>query len=136
LCEAANPDDVPKILKQKIQSEKCLISIIWGGTGIKSLLHIPKGMKYSTIFFVESVVPLWWNISVRRVGGKRFEASWSIWTMRDRTTTEKVRQLLLQQKNIESLPQLTVQIYRRVASSFLECSRNECREHHTARRMN
>jgi hypothetical protein len=47
---------VPEIPKQKIQSEKCLISIICGGTGIKSMLYVPKGMKYNTTFFVESVV--------------------------------------------------------------------------------
>jgi hypothetical protein len=31
--------------------------IIWGSTGIKSLLSVPKGMKYNTTFFVKSVVP-------------------------------------------------------------------------------
>jgi hypothetical protein len=55
--------------------------------------------------------------------------------MHDRTEAEKVRQLLLRQKPVEFLPQLTVQIYLRVTSS-LECPRNECREHHTARQMN
>jgi hypothetical protein len=35
----------------------CLISIIWGNTGIKSLLHAPKGMEYNTTFIVESGVP-------------------------------------------------------------------------------
>jgi hypothetical protein len=52
LCWAANPDDVPEIAKQKIQSEQCVISIMWGSTVIKNLLHVSKGMKYSTIFFV------------------------------------------------------------------------------------
>jgi transposase len=54
---AANPDDVPEIPKQNIQSEKYLISIISGSTRIKSMCHVPKGMKYNTTFFVESVVP-------------------------------------------------------------------------------
>jgi hypothetical protein len=48
---------MPEILKQIIQSEKCLISIILGSTGIKSLLSVPKGMKHNTTFFIESVVP-------------------------------------------------------------------------------
>jgi hypothetical protein len=48
---------VPEIPKQKIQSEKYLILIIWGSTGIKSLLYVPKGMKHNIIFIVESVVP-------------------------------------------------------------------------------
>jgi hypothetical protein len=48
---------VPEIPKQTIQSEKCLISIIWGSTGITKLLHVPKGMKYNATFFIESVVP-------------------------------------------------------------------------------
>jgi transposase len=30
--------------------------MIWGGTGIKSLLYVPKGINYNTTFFVESVV--------------------------------------------------------------------------------
>jgi hypothetical protein len=34
-----------KFQGKKVQSEKYLISIIWGGTGIKSLLYVPKGMK-------------------------------------------------------------------------------------------
>jgi hypothetical protein len=50
-------DDVPEIPKQKIQSEKCLISMIWRSTVIKNLLYVPKGMKYNTTFFVELVVP-------------------------------------------------------------------------------
>jgi hypothetical protein len=33
---------VPEIPKQEIQSEKCLISIIWGSTRIKTLLYVPK----------------------------------------------------------------------------------------------
>jgi hypothetical protein len=53
----ANPDDVPKIPKQKIQSEKCLVLIIWGSTGVKGLLYVSKCIKYNTSFFVESVIP-------------------------------------------------------------------------------
>jgi hypothetical protein len=48
---------VPEIPKQKLESEKCFILIIWGRTTIKSLFHVPKGTKYNTTFFVESVVP-------------------------------------------------------------------------------
>jgi hypothetical protein len=57
LCWAANPDDVREIPKQKIESDKCLSSMIWGSTRIKSLLYVPKAMKYNTTFSVESVVP-------------------------------------------------------------------------------
>jgi hypothetical protein len=56
-CWGANPDDASEISKQKIRFEKCFILIIWGRTGIKSLLYVPKGMKYHMAFFVESVVP-------------------------------------------------------------------------------
>jgi hypothetical protein len=48
---------VPEIPKQKIQSERRLISISLGGTEIKNMLYVPKGMKYNTTFFVESIVP-------------------------------------------------------------------------------
>jgi hypothetical protein len=68
-------------------------------------------MKYSTAFFVESAVLDLVEQSVRRVGGKRFEALWSTWTMHDCITAEEVRRLLLQQRLVESLPQLAAQIY-------------------------
>jgi transposase len=48
---------------------------------------------------------------------------------------KKVRQLFLQQKLVESLPQPTVQINFRVTSS-LECSRNECWKHRIVRQRN
>jgi hypothetical protein len=48
---------VPEIPKQKIQSEKCLISVIWGSTGIKNLLYVSRGMKYNATICVELVVP-------------------------------------------------------------------------------
>jgi hypothetical protein len=123
---------VPEILKQKINRRVPNFDYLTS-TGIKGLLYVPKGVKYNTIFFVELVVRIWWNTSVTRVDRKRFEALWSIWTTHDGTTAEKVRQFLLQQKPVESLLQLTVQIYLGLTFSSLECSRNECREHHTVR---
>jgi hypothetical protein len=87
-CWAANPYDVPEIPKQKIQSEKCLVSIIWGSTWIKSRLDVPKGRKYNTTFFVESVVPGLVE-HVKKFSGQLFKALWPIWTMQDRTTAEK-----------------------------------------------
>jgi hypothetical protein len=56
-CWSANPEEVPEIPRQEIHSEKWLISIIWRGTGVKSLLSVPKGLKYNATFFVESAVP-------------------------------------------------------------------------------
>jgi hypothetical protein len=35
---------------------KCIISMIWGSTGINILMFVPKGMKYNATFFVQSVV--------------------------------------------------------------------------------
>jgi hypothetical protein len=46
-----------KFRSKKTQSEKCVISIIWGSTGVKSLLYVLEGMKYNATFFVESAVP-------------------------------------------------------------------------------
>jgi hypothetical protein len=48
---------VLEIPKQKMQSDKCPISVIWGSRGIKSTLYVPTGMKYNITFFVELVVP-------------------------------------------------------------------------------
>jgi hypothetical protein len=92
---------VPEIPKQNIQSEKCLVSMIWGGTWIKSLLYLPKDMKYNTTFFVESVVPDLVEHICQESRGKTLPG---IMDHLDNTrpTTAKVGQLLLQQKPVES----------------------------------
>jgi histone-lysine N-methyltransferase SETMAR len=54
---AASREDVPERLRQKIDTEKCLISILWSVNGIHSLLDIPKGMTYNTAFLCDTVIP-------------------------------------------------------------------------------
>jgi hypothetical protein len=49
-------DLVPTRTQQKIDTEKCLISVIWSVNGIHSLLDVPKGMTYNSTFFCQSVV--------------------------------------------------------------------------------
>jgi hypothetical protein len=44
-------------IKQTIDAEKCLISILWFVNGIHSLVDIPKGESYSSAFFCNVVVP-------------------------------------------------------------------------------
>jgi hypothetical protein len=61
--------------KKKVQSAKYIISMIWGNTGVKSLLHVLKGMKYNTTFFIESVVFDLVETSISRAEGERFEVS-------------------------------------------------------------
>jgi hypothetical protein len=77
---------MPQIPKQRIQFEKCLISIIWGSTGTKSLLYVPKDMKYNTTFFVESVIPDLVEHVCQESRRKTLRGIRSIWTMHDRTT--------------------------------------------------
>jgi hypothetical protein len=48
---------VPERIKQKIDTEKCLISVIWSVNGIHSLLDVPKGTTYDTTFFCDVVTP-------------------------------------------------------------------------------
>jgi hypothetical protein len=93
-------------------------------------------MKYNTIFFVESVVPDFVEHVCQESRQKTLRGIMvDVDNVRPPNST-KVRQLLLQEKSVESLPQFTVQIHLRVTSSSLEWSRNECQEHHTARQMN
>jgi hypothetical protein len=54
---APSRDDVPEKIEQKIDTEKCLISIIWSVNGIHSLLDVPKGTTYNSTFFCDIVVP-------------------------------------------------------------------------------
>jgi hypothetical protein len=49
-------DLIPTTTEQKIESEKCLISIIWSVNGIHSLLDVPKGTTYNSTFFCQSVL--------------------------------------------------------------------------------
>jgi hypothetical protein len=44
-------------VSQKIDTEKCLISIFWCVNGIHTLLNVPKGSTYNTAFFCDQVVP-------------------------------------------------------------------------------
>jgi hypothetical protein len=54
---APSRDEVPEKLKQKIDTEKCLILVIWSVNGIHSLLDVAKGTAYNTKFFSDFVVP-------------------------------------------------------------------------------
>jgi hypothetical protein len=47
----------PEKASQKIDTEKCLISIFWSINGIHTLLDVPKGSMYNTAFFCDQVVP-------------------------------------------------------------------------------
>jgi hypothetical protein len=108
---------------------------LFGVTGIKSLLHVPKGMKYNTTFFVESIVR---DLVEHVCQESRSKTLRGIMVHLDNArphNSRKVGQLLLQQKPVESLLQFTVQIHLRVTSSSLECSRNECPEQNTALQM-
>jgi hypothetical protein len=46
-----------KRIKQKIDTEKSLISVIWFANGIHSLVDIPKGTTYNSALFCDYVVP-------------------------------------------------------------------------------
>jgi hypothetical protein len=49
-------DLVPTRTEQKIDAEKCLISVIWSVNGIHRLLDVSKGTTYSSTFFCQSVL--------------------------------------------------------------------------------
>jgi hypothetical protein len=50
-------DDIPERASQKIDTEKCLISLLWSVNGIHSLVDVPKGSTYNSAFFDDTVVP-------------------------------------------------------------------------------
>jgi hypothetical protein len=50
-------DEIPERIKPKIDTEKCIISVIWSVNGIHSLLDVPKGTTHNRTFFCDVVVP-------------------------------------------------------------------------------
>jgi hypothetical protein len=52
---ARSHDEFPQRIKQKIHTEKCLVSILWSVNGIHSLLIMPKG-THNTAFFADAVM--------------------------------------------------------------------------------
>jgi hypothetical protein len=57
LVWAPSRDEVPERFKQKLDTEKCLISVIWSVNGIHSLFYVPKGTTYNTTFFCDVSFP-------------------------------------------------------------------------------
>jgi hypothetical protein len=50
-------DEVPERLRQKINTEKCLISLLWSVNGIYDLVDVPKSRTYNSAFFCDTVAP-------------------------------------------------------------------------------
>jgi hypothetical protein len=53
---AQSRDEVPETISQKIDSEKCLISVLWSVNGIHSLEYVPKGTTYDSALLCEDLV--------------------------------------------------------------------------------
>jgi hypothetical protein len=127
---------VPQIPKQKIEYKTCIISIIWGGTGIKSLLYVPKGMKYNITFFIESVVP---NLVEHSCQESRRKTLQDMMVHLDSARPHNSRKGEAALTATKSR-QIPAPAYSRhpSLSGFLVfgMSRNKCREHHAARQMN
>jgi hypothetical protein len=52
----ASHDELPRRIKQKTDTEKCLVSILWSVNGIHSLHDVPRGKTYKTAFFTDAVL--------------------------------------------------------------------------------
>jgi hypothetical protein len=52
----ASRDEVPEIPMTELESDKCIISIIWSLSGIPSLLALIKGMKNNSQYFCQNVI--------------------------------------------------------------------------------
>jgi hypothetical protein len=60
LCDsvwAASGDEVSQRIKQKIDTEKCLVSNLWSVNGIPSLFDVSRGTTYNTAFFTDAGMP-------------------------------------------------------------------------------
>jgi hypothetical protein len=53
---AGSRDEVPIRIKQTIDTEMCLISVLWSANGIHSLIDIPKGESFNSLFFCSVIV--------------------------------------------------------------------------------
>jgi hypothetical protein len=71
---------------QKIQTKKCLVSIIWSTSSIHSLLALPAGMRYGAEFFMHLFCLTSKGILATASGGRRFEVSTAISMMHQLTT--------------------------------------------------
>jgi hypothetical protein len=54
---AGTRDELPQRIKQKINAEKCLASILWSVNGIHSLLDVPRATMHNITFFTDAVMP-------------------------------------------------------------------------------
>jgi hypothetical protein len=108
---------LPARKTQKIQTTKCLVSIIWSTSGIHSLLAWPAGMRYDPEFFCVSVLPdIKRNLCDGRVG-TRFEMSTSISIMHQLTTPNGRGKKLPESKLPGSCIRLILLMPRPVTSS-------------------
>jgi hypothetical protein len=56
-ASAESRDTLPERVRRKIDTEKCLISVLWSFSGIHHLIDMPPGMKYNSSFFCDVVMP-------------------------------------------------------------------------------
>jgi hypothetical protein len=54
---AAPHEELSQRIRQKIDGEKCLVSILWSVNGIRSLLDVPKETTDNTAFLTDVVMP-------------------------------------------------------------------------------
>jgi hypothetical protein len=78
-----------KFRSRKFNSKRASFRLFGVAQGSKVCCMFRKAWNIIQPSLSNRLFRIWWNTSVRRVGGKCFEAFWSIWTMHDRTTTKK-----------------------------------------------
>jgi hypothetical protein len=49
-ARAASRDELPERIKRKIDTENCLISVLWSDNRIHYLIDVTPGMKYHSLF--------------------------------------------------------------------------------------
>jgi hypothetical protein len=56
MCESSR-DEVPERVKQRFDTEKCLILLLWSVNGIHNLVNVLKASTCNSAFFCNTVVP-------------------------------------------------------------------------------
>jgi hypothetical protein len=117
---AHSREEVPERLSQKIDWEKCLVSILWSVTGIRSLVDVPRGTAYNSAFLCEIIVP---SLVDGICSHSRRKSLKGLYLHLDNALPHIIRgaplNVFAQQKSNECLTRLRAQTWHQATSSSL-----------------
>jgi hypothetical protein len=69
-------DEFSQRVRHKINTQNCLVSILWSVNGVQSLCDVPKETRCDTRFFNHAVMPYLTEKIQSRIRRKRLKGSW------------------------------------------------------------